>query len=104
MSVRNLLVVAGLATTPLLAFGQSGLPPPDGAGRSKPAASATAPHESAFSAYRRYQDVERHDWREANDRVRDLGGHMGHVRGSANGAADSAAQASQAGEKGGDVR
>jgi hypothetical protein len=36
-------------------------------------------YRSAFSDYRPYREPETAKWREANDQVRALGGHKGHV-------------------------
>lgn len=49
-------------------------------------ASANAPnsrYDSVFTGYRRYQDEPIAPWREANDEMRRLGGHVGHVPGTA---------------------
>lgn len=49
----------------------------------KPPASA-APHRSAFEGYRAYKaDEPLEDWREANERVREAGGHVGIMKGGA---------------------
>lgn len=37
-------------------------------------------HRSAFEGYRSYKDEEAVRWREANDEVGRLGGHVGHVK------------------------
>jgi hypothetical protein len=48
-----------------------------------PKASAPArAYESAFKDYRRYNDPEPARWREANDEMGRLKGHVGHVPGS----------------------
>jgi hypothetical protein len=51
----------------------------------QPAAVEPAPlkYESTFTGYQAYRDGKRGDWRELNDTVRTLGGHAGHIRGSA---------------------
>jgi hypothetical protein len=47
---------------------------------SDPKAAAPArPYESAFKDYKRYTDVEVSRWREVNDEVGRLNGHIGHV-------------------------
>ncbi len=40
------------------------------------------PYESAFKDYRPYVDPEVARWREANEEMGRLGGHVGHVPGS----------------------
>ncbi len=39
-------------------------------------------YESAFKDYRRYNDTEKVRWREANQEMGRLNGHVGHVPGS----------------------
>jgi hypothetical protein len=43
------------------------------------AATASCPYESAFKDYRPYADPEIARWREANEEVGRLNGHVGHV-------------------------
>ena len=47
-------------------------------------------YRSAFSGYRKAGFDEKRDWREANDTVRDLGGHAGALKGPAAEAAPAA--------------
>ena len=49
------------------------------------AAAARPVYESAFKDYRRYADVEPARWRESNEEMGRLNGHMGHVQGSRTG-------------------
>jgi hypothetical protein len=37
-------------------------------------------YRSAFADYRNFREPETQSWREANDQVRDLGGHKGHAK------------------------
>ena len=54
---------------------------------SQPAATApasAAPHRSAFEGYRAYDaDEPMKDWRQANEEVREAGGHVGIMKGHA---------------------
>ena len=43
------------------------------------AAVPTLRYESAFAGYRRHADEKPLSWREANEEVHRLGGHVGHV-------------------------
>ncbi|MCX7960330.1 MAG: hypothetical protein N2653_01985 [Burkholderiales bacterium] len=66
-----------------------------------PAAGTKPPvHRSAFEDYRPYSEPELARWREANDEVRRLGGHAGHVSGSppGRGAAPAGKPAAQEGQ------
>ncbi|MDW8468954.1 MAG: hypothetical protein RML56_08295 [Burkholderiales bacterium] len=68
-----------------------------------PAAGAKPPaRTSAFEDYRPYSEPELARWREANDEVRRLGGHAGHVPGSVpgRGAEPAARPAAQEGNGG----
>jgi hypothetical protein len=46
------------------------------------AAALARPHESAFKGYRPYVEPEVARWREANEEMGRLNGHIGHVPGS----------------------
>ena len=46
------------------------------------AAAPSRPYESAFKDYRPYVDPEIARWRESNEEMGRLGGHVGHVPGS----------------------
>ena len=46
------------------------------------AAVSSRPYESAFEDYRPYVDPEVARWRESNEEMGRLGGHIGHVPGS----------------------
>ncbi len=39
-----------------------------------------APYRSAFEGFRPWRDEEPQDWRRANDEMKQLGGHNGHLR------------------------
>ena len=51
------------------------------------------PYESTFKDYRPYADAEAARWRETNDEMGRLGGHVGHVPKSSDAAAKPAAKA-----------
>ncbi len=51
--------------------------PADPAARTAPSA-----YRSAFEGYRTFADAEVARWREANEEMRRLGGHVGHVPGA----------------------
>lgn len=56
------------------------------------AAVPTVQYRSAFSEYQPYRDPEIGKWREANDQMKDLGGHRGHVGKPGSGASKPAAR------------
>jgi hypothetical protein len=59
----------------------------------EPKAAKAAPrYESAFTGYRPYVDPEVARWREVNDEVGRLNGHLGHVPEQASGVAKPAAK------------
>jgi hypothetical protein len=74
-----------IAVLALLALAASGVaaqqkPRPDPA---DPAARAAPDaYRSAFEGYRPFADAELARWREANEEMRRLGGHVGHVPGA----------------------
>ena len=76
---KKILVVAMLAVAPLAAPAQQ-------AQRSAPAepraANPTAEYRAAFEGYRPYADPEIARWREVNDEMGRLNGHISHVPGS----------------------
>ena len=74
MSIRVLAAVAALALA-TTASAQSRPRPDDPAVKTPPPAQA-----SAFEGYRRFRDEQMMPWREVNDEVGRLGGHMGHVQ------------------------
>ena len=69
-------------------------PRPDGSGQ----AMRLGPYLSTFSDYRRFDaDLPPKPWREANDEVRDAGGHAGILKGMSSAAAAGAAGKSPSG-------
>ena len=70
--MRLMLTITALAAT-ASAFGAGGAMTE---GAAEPAA-----YRSALSDYRAYQEVEVAPWREVNDAMERLGGHMGHMDG-----------------------
>ena len=100
MPLRHLLLIAGFSAVPFLAAAQS---PHTGHGQqpaaaSKPAAArqpAPSPearlYRSAFEDFRPFKpDEPLVEWRGANDTVREIGGHVGLMKGSAGAGAASA--------------
>ncbi len=55
------------------------------------AAAPARPYESVFKSYRAYSDPDLARWREVNDEMGRLNGHVGHVPGAAPGRGSSAA-------------
>jgi len=55
-------------------------PRPDPADPAAPTAPGT--YRSAFEGYRPFADAEVERWREANEEMQRLGGHVGHVPGA----------------------
>lgn len=53
-------------------------------------------YRSAFEGYRRFQEPEARAWRDANEEVRALGGHMGQAKAVAQPAPVSSTQSPQA--------
>lgn len=76
--LRRLVPAALLALT--LASGAGAQEQPPGP-RLDPA--QPLPYRSAFDGYQPHADPVAAPWREANDLVRRLGGHAGHLRGAA---------------------
>jgi hypothetical protein len=76
MSMRTIAAAAVLALT-APAAAQSPPRPDDPAVKTAPAAPAPA---SAYAGYRRYEDEAPLPWREANDEVGRLQGHLGHMK------------------------
>ena len=73
-------IMAGLAALSLAACGASPIKPHD---PTTGAASAATPHRSGFEGYRPMQaDEPMKGWREANDEVREAGGHVGIMKGA----------------------
>lgn len=56
---------------------------------------------SAFEAYRPFADEKPVDWRQANDEVRDVGGHLGLAKGQGPGTQSSKPQPDKGGMHGG---
>ncbi len=75
MSMRTIAAAATLALA-APAMAQSRPQPDDPAVKTAPAAPAPA---SAFAGYRRYEEEAPLPWREVNDEVGRLQGHMGHM-------------------------
>jgi hypothetical protein len=74
VAVSLLALIAGSAT----AQSPARTDPTDAAKRSP-----AAVYDSAFTGYRPHIDPELAPWREVNDEMARLGGHVGHVPGSA---------------------
>lgn len=74
MSKAALFVIA--ATAAALAAAQESRPDP----RDPKAKVPPLEYRSAFDGYRRYSEPELADWREMNDEVRRIGGHVGIAR------------------------
>jgi hypothetical protein len=75
--MRTALPAALLAALASAVAAQQAAPPDP----SNPAASAPKPvYESAFTGYRPWTEVKASPWREANEDMRRLGGHAGHVK------------------------
>lgn len=73
------LVVAALAVAPLAAPAQQA----QRSARAEPrAANAAVEYRSALEGYRPYTESEIARWREVNDEMGRLNGHIGHVPGS----------------------
>lgn len=78
--MKSVLAVPMLAACAGIAFAQApSRPDPAEASRRAPPPS----YDSAFAGYRPYVDPEVSRWREANDEMGRLRGHLGHVPGSA---------------------
>jgi hypothetical protein len=75
MNHAYLCVLAALAASTATAQSGSRLNPADPEAR-VPAAT----YRSTFDGYRRVEGEARKDWREANDEVRRVGGHLGILR------------------------
>jgi len=76
---KKCLVVAALAIAPLGVPAQQAQRPAPVDSR---AASPSLEYRSAFEGYRPYADPELARWREVNEEVGRLNGHIGHVPGS----------------------
>jgi len=76
---KKCLVVAVLAVAPFAALAQQAQRPATADSR---AASPLLEYRSAFEGYRPYADPELARWREVNEEVGRLNGHIGHVPGS----------------------
>lgn len=74
-TLTTVLVVSLLL--PVIALAQEGAAPLDAA------AVPAMPYRSAFADYQPQQDLTLQSWREVNDEAGRLGGHVGHVKGSA---------------------
>ncbi len=75
MSIRAFAAAAAALALAAPSGAQSPPRPDDPAVKTPPPAQA-----SAFEGYRRFRDEEMVPWREVNDEVGRLGGHMGHVK------------------------
>jgi len=75
MSIRAFAAAAAALALAAPAGAQPRPRPDDPAVKTPPAAQT-----SAFEGYRRFRDEEMVPWREINDEVGRLGGHMGHVK------------------------
>ena len=75
----RLIAAAAIACAPLAAAAQAAAKPDPA--KAKAATPAPA-YESAFTGYRPYSDPELARWREVNDEMARLNGHVGHVPGS----------------------
>lgn len=89
-----LLLAASAAAT--AAAQQPQRPDPGNPGARVPAIE----HRSAFEGYRRYADPEVAGWREMNQEVGRVGGHLGIVRGQGEAAKPGAKAPAQAGHGG----
>lgn len=75
MDQRHWILLAALAASAAVAQAERRPDPAD------PNAKAAAPvHRSAFDGYRRIEEPKRVPWREANDEVERVGGHIGILR------------------------
>lgn len=77
------LLIAGALLLPLAGAAQEMRSAPDPAVPSAPHVAASAGYESAFADYQPFASPKQSPdqaWREANRRVGELGGHMGHLR------------------------
>ena len=73
---KNLVVLPALLFAGM-AVAQDGRPDP----RDAQAKSPPLEYRSALEGYKPYDEVERRDWREANEEVRNAAGHAGHKPG-----------------------
>ena len=73
---KAFVVGSALACAPLMTLAQT-VRPQDAAEAKAPA--PRVPYQSAFEGYRPYVDPEIAPWRQVNDEVGRLKGHVGHV-------------------------
>jgi hypothetical protein len=96
--IIQLVFCCTAATAPLNALAQQGSTRPDPAAPG--AAVAPLKYESAFTGYAPFRDQPPASWRELNDEVARVGGHLGILRGaSGHGSTQPAAPASSQGIK-----
>ena len=75
----RLIAAAAIACAPLAAAAQAAAKPDPAKAK---AGTPAAAYESAFTGYRPYVDPELARWREVNEEMGRLNGHIGHVPGS----------------------
>lgn len=89
---NNTVLCFAFALMPLLAFAQQKTRPDPADAAASVAATS---YDSAFNNYIPDREVKPAGWKEVNDEVGQLGGHVGHMRGATGGAGRSAVPGSK---------